>query len=182
MDGAVDEVDSSAIGGASLRFPVAGQLHSASLQLLDEATFSVELWVKPEGNTSNAHTIVHKGTFSPYWTIVRMANTRQIGFYRTQNNNVEFVTGGTAENDEWTHVVAVSRDSSIEVYVDGLASGSQSVPDYVMSNEMGIDVGRASQGIAAPFLGVIDEVSFYDYNLSGSQVTAHFTAGASEIQ
>jgi hypothetical protein len=74
------------------------------------------------------------------------------------------------------HVVAVTRGTDIEIYVDGRSAATAPLSDVPPSPVLGPLLLGATRSGAVPFRGAIDEVAIYDYPLEASQIARHYAA------
>jgi hypothetical protein len=83
----------------------------------------------------------------------------------------------------WHHLVAVYDAGVMLMYVDGLLSGTNSLPGTLQNAGPTPDhvlIGATRTGAdtySYNWKGFIDEVAFYDHALSGQQVLTHYLAG-----
>jgi hypothetical protein len=119
-------------------------------------------------------------------------NTNSTLFFqlRINNSNREISAGpgdwnrgrwNTAVDGTWHHVVGTFDGTYMRLYVDGaLVATSVSYSGLTMNwTTDPISWGRKITGDSASdhFLGYLDELSYYDYALSGSQILDHWSQG-----
>jgi hypothetical protein len=87
------------------------------------------------------------------------------------------LTGGTANLNEWSHVVATWNGSAAQLYVNGqLADATnESALNGVYNASNAAPFIVASTDTGSPYTGSVDEVAFYGAALTPAQVLNHFT-------
>jgi hypothetical protein len=79
--------------------------------------------------------------------------------------------------DTWIHVVAVRGASTFALYIDGARQGApKPLPAYIDSDTADVLLGHYPP--ASFFWGDLDEITFYDRELIGTEVSALHAAGA----
>jgi len=155
-----------------------------SFATLGNATFSVEAWVKGNGQTTDAG-IVTKGTGSggEQFNLDTGAGSHAFRFFVRDANSgaAHLANGNTGPNGNWRHLVGVCNESGgvVTLYVDGgvNASGTIAPGAGLLNSANAVTIGSRQSFTGAyddQFVGTLDEVAIYDYALTAAQVQAHF--------
>lgn len=139
--------------------------------------FSISFWQYRETGSGN-YGIVSKYSAGNYFTL------------RSEGNNVHFATpGGGSEADlvsdfvvhqQWRHIVVTRSAAGLKkIYVQGVEGSSQSDTSSV-SNTADLVIGSGGGHPSAVNLwsGYLDEIAFWNRELSSSEVTELYGAGA----
>ncbi|ADY54253.1 hypothetical protein Pedsa_3724 [Pseudopedobacter saltans DSM 12145] len=158
--------------------------HNESLKF-DKNSFSVSLWVKASTPASTSSYILHKGTFAKNaaigttgkWYGVELKGD-QIYFSVDDDINKSTATASSTSilNDTWVNLVFVRNvaDKTLKIYKDGVQIALAPENSSSIANGIG---GIESLYIAncydlnAPFKGALDEVKFFNYALSQTEIT-----------
>lgn len=159
--------------------------HSESIKF-DKNSFSVSLWVKalPPAVVDKSAYILHKGTFvndggvtgTGRWYGVELKNN-QIYFSVDDdfNKSTTSVSNTTILNNTWVNLIFIRNvaDKTLKIYKDGVQIALASENSSSIANGIG---GIESLYIAncndlnAPFKGSLDEVKFFNYALSQTEI------------
>jgi hypothetical protein len=153
------------------------------------APFSAELWV--QAITQPAGFEVPLDSSSPFTSGI-YANSAGWNFYQTPGTNTTwsyslrpnpgFVGNVTPVTLlQWTHLVLAYDGTNAHFYVNGAQTDSRPVPQYLADNGADMLVGEGPNTGQTPFNGYVDEVAIYNYALSPSQVSTHYTVGTNNI-
>lgn len=143
---------------------------------------SIEAWVRPtnDDSASGGGVIVSKGGTGGWEYAISRDGA---GFYA-----VVWTTVGNARawlfgdwlypSNQWHHVVVTMQDNvALRMYVDGaLATSTTSWTLTSTNTTSGHEIGRRPDG-ADPFIGDIDEVAYYDRELTASEILEHYNLG-----
>ncbi len=134
--------------------------------------FSVSTWVYPT-STSGSNHIISKDT--------SVASTRS--YYLVQNSNTFIwcmwfsssqlcATSSTFTANSWYHVTGTYDGSTLTIYVNGIASGTQAVTGTPQTNTNTLMIGTTALiNSCCYFPGYVDEARIYQKSLSPSDVT-----------
>jgi hypothetical protein len=102
---------------------------------------------------------------------VRTLGTTSIQYFDGVGTSFSF---SAISANQWHHLVLSRSGGDLTMYVDGVASssGAQAVSDIVFN-----EFGAYSNGFADALDGSLDEISVYDYALSGAQVSQLYNSG-----
>jgi hypothetical protein len=151
----------------------------------NSAAFSAELWVQPTQENSTWEVPIEVAAW-PYGWNFYVSGADVAGpsyFYLNMPNGVAFDQLGSAPVTflSWYHLVLTYDGTNGIVYLNGQVVDSRPL-SYAPALNQDAHVG-SGQGIGwAPFIGGIDEVAFYDYVLSASQVTNHYAIGTNSFR
>lgn len=100
------------------------------------------------------------------------------------------VTTAPANDGQWHHLVGVCDEAGghVYLYVDGklAATGSIAPGSGLLSSAMPLSIGARESANNNPvsydfqFIGAIDDVSLYNYALTGAQVSSHYYAAGTK--
>jgi len=149
----------------------------------DKNSFSISMWMK-SSSTTPAY-LFHKGTFAKNagtgatgkWYGVELKNNLiyfsvddDVNKSTAQFNSATFLT------NNWVHVVFVRNitDKTLKIYRDGVQVVSATENNTSLTN--GIGAAEAlflanNNDLNAPFKGALDEVKFYNYALSATEIS-----------
>jgi len=178
-----DETPTALAGGQSVSFDglagTYGAINAANggLALSTRRAFSISMWVKGDGTLNSDDRVFSEGSATNNNPLFNVGthNTSADGtvdFYirngaaaQTLNHAHSF---NAAFDDTWHHILCVSNDKIIDLYVDGVLDGQYDytmVPDFTDMNTTTIG-GILRAGDCCNFLGSIDEVAVWDHALS----------------
>jgi hypothetical protein len=145
---------------------------------LNPSTFSVEAWAKVTGGNGTYRTVImsREGSTTPDlhgYNFYAGLNERWQGWvgYGTSFSPIH---GDIIQYNTWTHLAMTYNGTTQFFYVNGVLAGSASVA-LIPNTAAAFDIGDAYTGYRFP--GNIDEVAFYNYALSPTQVAAHYNSG-----
>ena len=137
---------------------------------------SIEAWVYLTSYSSpSPRTIVDK---NQYW-FYAIATTGALTFLRTKSGAWASVSGPVVPLNTWTHV-AVTYDSTsvgseVILYMNGVAYGPYSLVGPIDTGTTTFTIGERLA--THRWAGKIDEVAFYNINLSASVIANHYNSG-----
>jgi len=147
--------------------------------------YSISAWVKT--GVSDNFFIVDQATGNNYGgstiTLDMFSDGTIYGtIYYDDSGNGDRVIGSTSVNDgDWHHLAFIwKKGESIQVYVDGALDGSGDASDNyanVATENLSIN-SNADGSFAVGTECVIDEVGIWNRDLSGSEITSLYNAGA----
>ena len=147
--------------------------------------FSIECWVKPDvsGNTGaavlstqnrsagRAGYVIYQGNSGNFWD----AHLGSGGSFVTLQGRTKIVAG------RWDHVVVTwngfeaGAGAAASLYVNGqLEATTNFVLPFRNNEAQPLEFGSRSGGLL-PFVGALDEVAYYNYELTAEQVENHFS-------
>jgi Concanavalin A-like lectin/glucanases superfamily/CotH kinase protein/Lamin Tail Domain/Immunoglobulin domain len=136
--------------------------------------YAIELWFNPSNVGARGDLLTYKGPEGDYGIQVASQGANTLSVY----HNTFIGTGGTLNNGTWYHLV-VTRDAggTVNTYLNGalLFSGTDTATMSI-SNDLLIGSNHTGSPASAAlyFNGLIDEVAFYNRNLSESEAAAHY--------
>lgn len=152
-----------------------------TFQSLIQSDFSMSMWVKLANTTGNQWLIGgENASFSDRFNLYH--DSSKVTAY-LKSNGVQSATVSTSTGVTWTdwfHIVLTFSQNGTSVdnaiYANGASStgttASMSLADYgTVNSPRNLAIGALMRGSASSFLdGEIDEVAFFNYELSASQV------------
>lgn len=138
--------------------------------------FSICFWIKP--NQLRTQSIINKTDFAVTWRIFMGAATGEIVF--DARNDVDNLSIGVSYYflaNEWTHCVATynKTTTTARLYKNSVLGGSTSAFTNA-GNDQNLNFQISPGGIELD--GLLDEVRFYNRELSAAEVTAVFSNSA----
>ncbi len=158
------------------------------------APFSAELWVQPNAYPANFTVPIEQGANNGAnlidgWNIYVSGPgagnpAGQSYFYLDMRPGVfagfgDFlITFGS-----WYHLVLSYDGTNAVFYINSVPHAIPiSAGGFVPDTTYEADIGSGQHIGWDPFIGGVDEVAFYDYPLSGTQVTNHYTIGTNSFR
>ncbi len=157
-------------------------------------SFTIESWVKFTGDGTSSYIIMSKwaglgvdyrsygiGIIPGYGLGFAIADAAHQADGVFQNFNT---TSNVVASNVWTHIAAVYNQSNgvRSIYVNGTNIGNQTnTPITVLNTPLDPGIGAELANSTTPtgfFIGAIDEVSFYNRALSGTEIQAIYNAGS----
>jgi len=93
------------------------------------------------------------------------------------SGHVQFDGSVPVQTNTWYHVAMTFDNAQLLLYVNGVLDGSLPVTGPILTTSGPLLIGGYGQG-PWTLSGLVDEVSLYDTVLSGSQVSALYSAGS----
>ena len=157
----------------------------AALNPASGSPFTIEFWAKPEASDNDDCPVFNRvsaGNRSGWAFFQRDAATGwNWRMYDGNGSEVGWnLTGGTANLDQWSHVVGVWNGSTAKLYVNGVDTGAPNTGPggYNASTAATFSVGAYDDG-STPSTGYVDEVALYPSALTPTQILAHYNAASS---
>ena len=158
---------------------------TAALNPASTSPFTIEFWAKPQASDNDDCPVFNRVSASPRsgWAFFqRDAGTGwNWRLYNGDGSTVGWdLTGGTANLDQWSHVVGVWDGTTAKLYVNGVDTGAVNAGagGYAASTAAIFSVGAYDTGATAT-TGFLDEIAFYPTALSEAQIVAHYIAAVS---
>lgn len=140
------------------------------------SSFSLSAWVKPDLNKTQyvIDTSSNGGTGNGY--MIRCESNGTVKFW-SYNAGSSLTTTATVSTSSWNHLVAVKDGSALRVYINAGTPATRTDSNFNTSNTTNLRIGSSSL-FGGYFNGLIDEVSMYDYALTGSNVSTIYNSGS----
>jgi hypothetical protein len=178
------------IGGAQQFNGTTSKIDAAAnsaFNIASNGSFSVEFWFK--GTTIPTASKCAVGRYIPEtgarWFVGLSANDGCAYFYMSFPGVSAAAKGINITNGNWHHVAATRNGStnSLKIYVDGVlrGTGAQAFANAFSSSSACLNIGWLSQTSTFSLNGALDEVAFYNTELSSSVVNAHYNNGLSGL-
>ena len=149
-------------------------------ETIDPTSFSVDAWVN-QGTSTGGRIIAarHDGGLATSVFVFRLnVGKLEIRVERGAGAVSDILTAPAALTAGRHHVAATVTPSSTRLYVDGAEVASLASSAAALNTvDTPFTVGGYSTG-GNQFIGVIDEVAYYDTALSEARVVAHYVAGS----
>ncbi len=147
--------------------------------------FSIEVWVKPDGNGSESsgggvpRGILNKdaGFTAGYGLEISTNDLSTILFYTGSLGANDIESTGTAPDNVWTHIVAVYNSTNASVWINGVLDTAIARTGAFTYGTGSLEVGRSTGTTNQEnyFNGSMDELRIWNRSLSGEQILALFT-------
>lgn len=151
------------------------------------APFSVEFWAMPYASDGDDCPLDNRiaGSNRSGWAFFQRGAS--IGWnFRMYNGNGTLIgfdlTGGTANLNAWSHVVATWDGTVAKLYVNGVDTNAPNAGNgaavYFPSTTATFTVGSLGDN-SSPSRGRVDEVAFYPSALTAEKIAAHYATASS---
>jgi len=160
---------------------------SSSGALKPTGPFTFEAWIKYSGNPGavSSYCIAAKGIDAEAamdWALTVSANSRLRPHVSVNGSWHYFDCNTPLSAGTWYHVALIYDGAHLQGYVNGALDGSANVLGSVQTSDAPLRIGAYAPvngtGSKAFFTGSIDEVAFYNRNLSAGELLAIFNAGS----
>ncbi len=177
-----------------------GNISGTAINFVGHTNFTLEAWVNAPAGQNDQATIIAKGIGNNSGTTEteQFALDVSLGVYRFFNATkgalpVNEVDATDGPNGTWQHVVGVYDDlnvlgggSNMYIYVNGVLEGTHATYSSGLNNTITpVSIGSKRTGndpnYDGVFAGTIDEVSVYNYALSGAMVYADYAQAATAL-
>lgn len=172
------------ISGTCLKFNSGKYINCGNNSILDVSSITVSAWVKTGSSVPvDWSTIIAKGeqgSNSHFWLHYRVGAFRfEYGNGTTRTNAIYNIVPA---NNTWYHIVGTYTSGSGYAYVNGV-KGSQntSLTGNLGTNTYNLIIGRASYADAYYWIGIIDDVKFFDSVISTSQIQQSYFLGLNKL-
>lgn len=148
--------------------------------------FSIEFWAMPTVSDNDDSPVANRiasGNRSGWVFFQRAAATGwNLRMYNGVGSGLGWdLTGGTANLNAWSHVVATWNGSAAQLYVNGTLADATNDPAatgvYNVSTSAIFSVGSLFDG-GSPSTASIDEVAYYRSALTPAQIAGHYAAAS----
>jgi hypothetical protein len=182
VGGTVTQASSLIAGGGSTDAIEFTGTHTTGVTRADDATLSPspnmswECWIKPTpgGIGSSAMSIMKKGLH----TLGTRSNGKLYWQVETPSGATWLDGTTTLASNTTYHIVGTAAAGTYRLYINGVEEpGSFSFETSITDNSSAFSIG--GNVADATFVGVVDEVAFYNTALSGARILAHYNAGVS---
>jgi|RhiMethySRZTD1v2_1073278.scaffolds.fasta_scaffold24539_4 concanavalin A-like lectin/glucanase superfamily protein len=154
----------------------------AGLEFAENLPFSIEVWVKPTryDDQTGWGVVVDHQTYEPRRGYVLRVSGFDVAFERWANDST-FGSNATENRalslDSWHHVVATFDGANLRLFVDGVQTAFNGVPNPIPRTAGSWTVGGPNCECTTNFFaGGIDELAIYEHALDPARVRAHFEA------
>ena len=136
--------------------------------------FTVETWVNLSTDGTDRMILGKVTSAAKGWHLRKLTNNAIRFIVSTTNGDFKY-TDSPAITSGLHHIVGVWDGSRVQTYVDGVNYSGQVVSGAVtdINNNENTSIGRTA-GSSANFVGIIDEVSFYNRNLSSDEINQSY--------
>jgi len=149
----------------------------------ESTDLSVQVWVDPASlpSSGNRAWFVNKNRVYRMGLENTGGTTKIFAEFRTGSGDYEDLQGTTLSNASggWYHVVFTFDDSSnrIRLYVNGNLVASKTHNSSTINNNSPFSIGRRHDTNAGYYAGKIDEVAYWNTELSANAITALYNSG-----
>lgn len=138
--------------------------------LITTSSYSLSLWVKPEEFTSSTPSFFGASSLDHWLSVVPMGwNNETLLWSKDFDNWYDGITGTLIPLNKWSHLTVTIDEGIAKVYINGEEKfvGSEFPDLFTGGNaECGLGVNYWD----APFKGLMDELSVYNYALTSEDV------------
>jgi hypothetical protein len=142
----------------------------------DDASFTLEAWVKPPSPTDgDYHEILSKWHEPPGRAGIELFYLDgEVRFAREVDDSMlDIASAAGLEAGVYTHIVATYDGAMMRLYFNGIQRAAQ--PSSLLLADIDIPF-QIGMGGNAGFTGTIDEVAIYDHALTDGRIKAHYQA------
>lgn len=141
-------------------------------------TFSVETWLYPTAASSTYQGIIASQN-NPKGFVISITPDNHWALWINNGSAMTVVKGPAVVVGRWTHLVATFDGVNATLSIDdvnGHYAPQSLITGYTANATNAESIGQAQFGTAAFFAGKIDEVAFYNYALTPTQIMVHYFA------
>jgi hypothetical protein len=143
--------------------------------------FTIEAWVKAASNTEDTPIVSVMGDGGSRTLYLHAGQFRGMDDVSSNWPTYSVTAGSSVDPTAWHHVAFVTQGgTNLTLYVDGLVTGSATIPS-VAGFEGHAILGWSDDPGFARFAGSLDEVALYPTALSDERIKAHFAAGGGVV-
>jgi hypothetical protein len=146
---------------------------------LDLATgFGISLWVKAAAWPSLGTFLVDKWVYAQEDKLVSVTSDGHIGFLLYPTAAQQLISSTALTLSTWHHVAATYDGATVKIYIDGILDASGPAAGDVSDSTGSLTFAHnAVRGAQEPvnngfFTGSLDEIRWYNRNLSAAEITA----------
>ncbi len=155
-------------------------------------SFSIEYWMKRDGDVSEANQVIigrdegDPNTMLHWWVgVAREGDIAAFVLGDNDGGDIHVVKGSRVLTDGfWHHIVAVrdGPENEIRIYVDGAQEGLTPAIFSAGFDSVtaALNIGWLNLGGGYHFGGTLDEIAVYDGALSGTEIQQHYVNGLNE--
>ena len=140
------------------------------------SSFSLSAWVKPDLNKTQYVIDTSTDVSSGNGYMLRCNSNGTVRFWSYSTNGLLDSTA-TVSTSSWNHLVAVKNGSTLILYINAGTPATRTDSSFNTSNTANLRIGSSSL-LGGYFNGLIDEVSMYNYALTGSDVSSIYSSGS----
>ena len=153
------------------------------LDFSTNGTFSAAAWVNGAAVQTNGASVFTKGTGGGGEQFALDISGGRYRFYlRNAAGAVSTVQTTIAPNNTWQHIICLlnTAKGNMIVYINGQLAGEAIAPFSLLASTHEISIGNRQSGTGAynlPWSGIIDDVRFYNRDLSAADAQALYLTG-----
>jgi hypothetical protein len=166
-----------------LALPNVGITAPTVLDFSSNGVFTLAAWLNGNVLQTNGAAIFARGTGNGGEQFVVDVNAGKYRlFVRNAAGVVSTITTTIAPNNTWQHLVFVLNTTNgiMNAYINGQLAGAAVAPLTLLSNAHEISIGNRQSASAAynlPWSGAIDDIRFYNRDLTSADVQALYLTG-----
>jgi len=180
ITGAQPTIDRNGNLNAAYSFEISNYIQLGDPIELDlRDSFTVSTWVNRIKNTDNwDNAVIGKWNVgstpgSNEWILtLSSGDNDNYPFFIIEIGSTQYSVASTTELNinEWYHISAVRRDTTIEIYVNGVMTGITSVPNQPINDSgRNLEIARFANGFYLDG-GKIDDIKMFDRALSQNEI------------
>lgn len=154
------------------------------------APFSAECWV--QATTQPGNYTVPLADFGAYgggiyanasgWNFYQSPGPNSFWIFNMKNGAFAQASAAPINLLEWYHLAVSFDGTNVTFYTNGVSQGTYNASGYLANPSTDIFIGAGPATSFGSFSGGVDEIAFYNYALSSSQITAHYTLGTNSFR
>lgn len=139
-------------------------------------SFSLSAWVKPDLNKTQyvIDTSTSGATGNGY--MLRCNSDGTVRFW-SYSANTSLDSNATVSTSSWNHLAIVKDGSDLRLYINAGTPATRTDSGFNTSDTINLRIG-GSNLLGGYFDGLIDEVSMYNYALTGSGINSIYNSGS----
>ncbi len=167
VSGKIDYVDG--IVGKAVNFNGGGKKVKTNFALKDD--FSILLWGFTKDGNYDDYLMLSASDQNGHWLFQINAIRQNDGRFLMKVDSDFIDTTYTVIKNQWVHYSIIRKDSRVYFFVNGELLMSESCGDKNISNlVLGGHFSDTGDGVTERYVGMLDEVRFYDRALSDSEI------------
>ncbi len=133
--------------------------------------FTVMAWVFPKAEEGVV--VAYGGAWAGFSLYIK-DGLPKFGISRGKDVPDDIISGKERVVGRWVHLAGVVRKGRMELFVDGKLVAQKPIPGFVgepgQGMQIGFDLGNSPAETTAQFIGIIDEVKFFEKALSPEEI------------
>lgn len=152
------------------------QVNASGTNMGDSFSSSTWIWLDNVGSSQQIWSNYESGALRNGYFRVSSSNVLFLQDYKTGGGAV--TTTDTLSAGQWYHVVVTMNSTTSAIYINGVLSEQTTGLTRGTYSNQDFEFGAVTQGGGQYFDGTIDEMSFWDRQITQSEITELYNSGA----